>query len=157
MARSVVYVETPYVLEGDRGLPESEQTIWHLVPKTVKSVATSASRYAKTQKRNIRKSRDEIDVQAMHDADSKEFLEVVKKVENFFIDTKAPDGAYEHFLALVDENPNYVKLENGDILLKEVTSRADLVAMFWAIDPKDTDELSKAATDQTMLKEGTKN
>lgn len=158
MAKSIVLREHPYVLESDRGLPVSEQTIFHIIPKTVKSVAVSASRYAKVTVQNRRKNRTDIDSDAMIDAENHEFVEVVGKIENYFISANAPEEGYEYFLALVKDNPKFVKLPNEEtILIKETKNKADLLQIYWSMHPKDSDELSRAASEYAVLKEGEKN
>lgn len=72
----------PYVLEEDRGLPEDQQTVFHIKPTTGHEDNIKTSFYLKA----IEESGDgkrEMDVQQADRADVANFKTVVKKIENY--------------------------------------------------------------------------
>lgn len=163
MITSITCKEHPFVLQADRTAPENEKTIFWIVPKTVRGATEMAANYAGVQIENRRSKKKEIDVQAMHNADSKEWLRAVHRIENFGILVGAPgptedSSSYDHFLAKSEADPSaYVKDDTGLIVIKNTTDSNDLKYILWAMSPADQEEIMSAYFNYSELKEGLKN
>lgn len=156
MARSVILKPVPYVLESDRGLLPEEQSVFHVLPKTIKTAAESVGRLSKVSVVNHKKRKNEVDLDSYNDAENKEFLETVVKVENYIVGQDAPEGAYEYFLGVSETNPNY-ETKEGEIVIHVCTDKKDLLRLFRSMDPNDAEEISKVSQNYSLLKEGEKN
>lgn len=72
----------PYILQEDRGLPEEQQTVFHIKPKTGHEDNVQTSYYLKAIEETPDGKR-EMDVQQADRADIANFKTVVKTIENY--------------------------------------------------------------------------
>ena len=141
-----------YVLEVDRNLPEAEQTIFHIHPKTLKEQNETTKHYIKSVKRSGEDIRD-MDVDAANKADIASFKICVKKVENYSF----PDYYYEEH-PTIKELAKEVKTVDGETFLyvPEIDSDALLTDVCLTLDPDSLKEISEASNKLSKLKEGEK-
>lgn len=124
MIRGVTKKTYAYVLEDDRANPASEQTVFHIIPKTGHDNNLTLQRYAGTAKDN-RKGFREINVQKLDSADLEEFVAVVKKVENYGWPEDHP---------MFEKSPVSKEITD-ELTLKEVarTLSADHLSEIWEV------------------------
>lgn len=81
----------PYVLEEDRGLPESEQTCWWLIPYGLMDTSKMERRFARSEM--VKGGKRDIDVTMRDSANMETFLEFVHHIDNYFFhgDKKGTD------------------------------------------------------------------
>ncbi len=145
-----------FVLEGDRALPEAEQTIFSIRPSTGHdaNVQTRAYLKALTEKRNGTK---EMDIGKTDLADRIAFKSVVKKVENYSF----PQDYYAKRKELKE---HAVEVEIADKFgnkekvwfTPEIEDEFSIELVAKTLLSKDLKEVINAAEDYSILKEGEK-
>ena len=164
MITSLVRKEYPYVLECDRTKPVDTQTVFYIIPKTVAGAAETAANYAKVQIERRRAGRKDLDVRALQIADEKEWLQAVKRVQNYGILPKAPGvseeaSSYDHFFLKVENDPTHYKKdeETGLITIVDTIDITDIKNILYSLPPAFQEEIMSAYFDFNALKEGLKN
>jgi hypothetical protein len=153
----------PYVLEADRGNPTDQQSIFYIVPKSTRDVAVQAANVSKAIIDKRRGGQREINVDAMLNSDSHDWINAVRRVKNYLVLPNCPGptedtSGYDHFLLKSDTEPAaYAKQEDGAILVKDTKDPDDLKYIWWSISPTDQEEIMRAHADINVLKESLKN
>lgn len=158
MITTITKEPRPYVLESERGVDSvSNETIFWIVPKTVKGSTESAAKYAKALIEKKRTGRRDIDVQAMQMADDSEWVKAVVKIENMGIENGSE--FYNHFLAKSETDPSVyiVDEKTGLITVTKTEEEIDRKYIFHMMSIADTEEIMLAYVDYTELKLGIKN
>jgi hypothetical protein len=157
MISAIVEKEHPYVLKDDRENPEDKQTVFWIVPKTVRSANQTAADYAAVSSTERRSGTTKVNVARMNAVDDKEWISAVRKIENFLVPDGAPGNAFEHFLALSDGSADIEKINAVTILVKVATEKADLLKIYWAMCTDHTAEIMEAYYNYTTLTGSEKN
>src|SRR3990167_1742700 len=82
MARGANTEPQQYVLESDRAIPESEQTVFHIRCKNTIMGNSTLQRYTRAQRQNPDGTGD-FDLPKLTLADKEDFLSFCSKVENY--------------------------------------------------------------------------
>ena len=134
-----------YVCECDKGLPEKEQTVFWLKPKTYKEVNSAMGRYSGAVKED-QEGQKHYNINRLNSADQEEWCEVVTKIENFAFDLEALKADAK--LAEIADEKGYIKVIEDDRLKIKVLEH--LPAGIY-------NEIFKAAQDLNALKVQEKN
>ena len=156
--KSVSREAKPYVCEADRSLPEKEQTVFWIKPKTYQEVNRSMGRYGSAFTED-NKGFKVYHVNKLNEADQKEWNDVVVMIENFCFSDELLNNELKDMIDPTNINKvgkdRYVKVigdrnDTGkDVTLKkEVLNHlpADVISEIW-----------KACQNESVLKEGQKN
>jgi hypothetical protein len=92
-----------YVLKMEKDAPANEQTIWHLKIMTAMDSSSSLRRYAKAFKTGARGESDVIEPNYKR-AYRGDFLDIVKKVENYQFGYKFPELQAQGYLPVIEED-----------------------------------------------------
>lgn len=162
MITGIVRKQHPFVLEADRTNPPDQQTVFWIVPKTVRGATETAANYAKVQIEKRRKGTKEIDVKAMQLADMDEWLKAVERVQNFACPEGAPglndeDSAFDHFVLRAEKDPSKYVVKGDNIIIVDTTDEMDRKYIMCAMCPAEQEEVMNAYFDYSALKEGLKN
>jgi len=141
-----------YVLEEDRNLPEAEQTVWFIKPKTLHESNETTKHYLKSVKRSGEDIKD-LDVEQADIADIASFKISVKRIENYAF----PDFYYDEHEA-IKKQANEVEAVDGNtyFYVPVIESDALLTDVCKSLDPRSLKEIADAANDYSKLKEGLK-
>lgn len=145
-----------YIPEDDRGLPEEQQTVFHIKPKTGHESNIQTKHYMKGISEKPDGSRD-MDVSKIDSADVANFQATVKKVENYAF----PQDFYEDKEALKESS---VKREIEDDLgnseelwfTEEITDSVLLKKVAKTLPANVLREVAEVSEDMSRLKEGEK-
>lgn len=163
MITSISLKEHEYVLEADRVNPREQQTIFNIVPKTVKGAVETVAAYTKASIEKRKLGRKEIDIKAWNAADIAEWTRSVVRIRNFIITPDCPGPtddttSYDHFFLKVDAKPEtYRKQEDGSIIIVDTSDIEDIKAIMWSMSTADQEEVMAAAADYNELRGGLKN
>jgi hypothetical protein len=151
MARGVPSEPVPYVLEADRGLPNEEQTVFHIKPKTGNDSNYITKLYISAYIEKDGGARD-LDVRQANAADVATFKHLVKKIENYCFS----DEYYEKHPA-VKEKAVEVKSENEVLKYVPVIDSPDMIAdVCHDVDSDSLREIISVANNLNKLKDGQK-
>lgn len=145
-----------YIPEDDRGLPEEQQTVFHIKPKTGHESNIQTKHYMKGISEKPDGSRD-MDVSKIDSADVANFQATVKKVENYAFS----QDFYEDKKALKESS---VKREIEDGLgnseelwfTEEITDSVLLKKVAKTLPANVLREVAEVSEDMSRLKEGEK-
>jgi hypothetical protein len=163
MISSIVLKEHRFVLESDRGNLPGNQTVFWIIPKTVRGATETLAAYAKTQVEKRGKGRRDVDVKAMLAADVNEWVNAVKKVDNYVVLRECPGptegtSSYDHFAIKSKDEPSKYKMqEDGGIVVVSTDNPDDLKYIYWSMANKDVEEIISAYIDYNELKDSAKN
>lgn len=143
MARGANTRPQEYILEGDRGLPVVERTIFELRCKNTTMGNETLARYTKAQ-RPTADGASEYDVRKLQLADKEDFIEFCVAVTNY--------AWSEEYL---DAHPNVTVNDDGfdESRISDPDQLADLVT---DMSVGDFNELAAAANNQVRLSRGAK-
>lgn len=129
-----------YVPKTERACPPDEQTVFWISPRTTMRANVSASRYMKARREG---KRGEIimDEKRMVEADIKEFLEMITKVDNYIYST---------------QYSQYRNDDGTDKIWQNITDRLMLEAIYRDLPNEIFIELLEASSDMSVLTEGEK-
>jgi len=152
MARGISCELIPYRLEEDRELPEKEQTVFYIQPKTYKEANQTTKYYIKSFKDADSGKRD-LDVDAANRADIASFKVSVKKVEQYCF----PDSYYDDH-PTVKEKAKKVKTHDGlELLYVAMIDSEDMIAdVCRTLDIMSLREITEATNSYSKLKDGQK-
>lgn len=157
MARGISKTElVPYVLEGDRGLDEKEQTVFYIKPKTGHESNVQTKMYMKAITEKPDGSKD-MDVSQTDAADIANFKVTVRKIENYAF----PQEEYENKKAMREsaiEKELVDDLGNKETIwfTEEITDPVMIEKVAKTLPSKALRELTQVSEDMSKLKEGEK-
>jgi hypothetical protein len=159
MISGIVLKEHPYVLRDDRQNPVEDQTVFFIIPKTVRSANETAAKYAAISQTD-RRGETKVNTQRMNAVDIEVWCTAVQRVVNYVCPVGAPEHGYDYFVNKLpsgtDENDAVKKLPAG-ILVKTAETEEDRRMVFLTMCPDHTDEVMGAFYNYSALKEGLKN
>jgi len=156
MARGISEKELyPYVLEADRGLPEEQQTVFHMKPKTGHDANVQTKVYLKAYREKDGGSRD-LDVPMADAADIANFKSTCKKIENFVF----PDDYYEAHPTIKKLAKAVKVMEDGAevelLFVSPIEEESIIGDVFRCLDSESIRELTSVSNSVSKLKEGQK-
>jgi hypothetical protein len=142
-------------LESDRGLPEEQQTVFHMKPKTGHDANQQTKFYLRAYREKDGGNRD-LDVTEADKADILNFQNVCRKIENFAF----PESYYETHPQIKKEAKPVKIVEDGkeiEVLFTPVIEdRSQIADVFRHLDAASIRELTEVANSISKLKEGQK-
>ena len=109
MISGIVLREHEYVLKDDRASNPEDQTVFQIVPKTVRSQNETAARYAGVSTTDKKTGVTKLDKRKLDVVDDEEWGTAVKGVRNYFCPEGAPESDYEFFLEEKASGASYLK------------------------------------------------
>ena len=156
MARGISRKELyPYVLESDRGLPEDQQTVFWMRPKTGHDANQQTKIYLRAYVEKDNGMRD-LNVKEADKADILNFQNVCEQIENFAF----PEDYYEEHDSL-KKSAVKVKVVEGNeefevLYTPLIEDRAMIGEVFRCLDSESIRELTAVSNSVSKLKEGQK-
>jgi len=170
MISSIIMKEHPFVLKDDKDSNPEDQTVFYLVPKTVRSQNDTAARYAGVYKSDKKTGEQTVNKKRLNVVDDEEWGDAVQRITNFIIHPAAPEGVYDYFFNLIEiggashlskietkEDDNGVSKPVTLIKVIETTDDEELRRIRLAMDPKHVSEVMDAYYDYAQLTGAGKN
>lgn len=153
MAKAARIAPYLYLLEEDRALEESLQSVFHIILKTGHDSNLTSSRYAQTIAQNDRSGFMNLDVKRSDNADIEEFCHVVQQVDNFDFGV---DYYNEH--PSMKEKAKEQKDLRGEkgLYVAKITEPSLLADVARLLPNKQLREVLNAADDRSKLEDGLK-
>ena len=150
MARSIDLSQYDYVLEADRSKPQSEQTVFSLMSRTVDQVNTDAA--ANLNRLMIRGKKGESIEKIGNDLTNRQavaFQEVVLCIKNFKVSKGAPRGFYDKYKDAFQKD--------GETLIIDTTDPKVIRELYFVLHSDDSAEILEEVDRKSHASEVEKN
>lgn len=164
MITGIIMTQHKYVLKDDRGSNPEEQTIFYVVPKTVRSQNETAAAYAEVSVTDRKTGATQLNPKKLNVVDDQEWCRAVKRIDNFFIPEGAPENSCDIFLAEADASENLeIKAvliggkEIRGVLVKSTADPEEIRRIRLAMSPDHVSEVMDAYYNYSQLTGSEKN